>query len=67
MIFEASGLSARSGATPVLRGMDLAVGKREIVAVIGRNRGYVMEKGEIAKELPKGTVSRENVRNYLRI
>ena len=37
MMLEVSGLSARYGATPVLRGIDLAVGEREIVAVIGRN------------------------------
>jgi branched-chain amino acid transport system ATP-binding protein len=37
MILEVSGLSARYGATPVLRGIDLAVNEREIVAVIGRN------------------------------
>lgn len=37
MILEVSGLSARYGATPVLRGINLAVGEREIVAVIGRN------------------------------
>ncbi|MBS0224061.1 MAG: ABC transporter ATP-binding protein [Proteobacteria bacterium] len=36
-MLEVSGLSARYGATPVLRGIDLAVGEREIVAVIGRN------------------------------
>ena len=37
MILEVSGLSARYGATPVLRGIELAVNEREIVAVIGRN------------------------------
>ena len=37
MMLEVSGLSARYGATPVLRGIDLAVSEREIVAVIGRN------------------------------
>ena len=37
MMLEVSGLSARYGATPVLRGIDLAVREREIVAVIGRN------------------------------
>lgn len=37
MMLEVSGLSARYGATPVLRGIDLVVGEREIVAVIGRN------------------------------
>ncbi|MBN9487449.1 MAG: ABC transporter ATP-binding protein [Alphaproteobacteria bacterium] len=36
-MLEVSGLSARYGATPVLRGIDLAVSEREIVAVIGRN------------------------------
>jgi branched-chain amino acid transport system ATP-binding protein len=37
MMLEVLGLSARYGATPVLRGIDLAVSEREIVAVIGRN------------------------------
>lgn len=37
MILEVSGLSARYGATPVVRGVNLAVDEREIVAVIGRN------------------------------
>jgi urea transport system ATP-binding protein len=37
MMLEVSGLSARYGATPILRGIDLAVSEREIVAVIGRN------------------------------
>jgi branched-chain amino acid transport system ATP-binding protein len=30
-------------------------------------RCYVMEKGEIAQELPQGTISQESVRNNLRI
>jgi branched-chain amino acid transport system ATP-binding protein len=37
MILEVSGLSARYGATPVLRGVSFSVDKGEIVAVIGRN------------------------------
>lgn len=37
MMLEVSGLSARYGATPVLRGIDLTVSEREVVAVIGRN------------------------------
>jgi branched-chain amino acid transport system ATP-binding protein len=37
MILEVSGLSARYGATPVLRGISFSVDKGEIVAVIGRN------------------------------
>lgn len=36
-ILEVVGLCARYEATPVLRGVDLVVGKGEIVALIGRN------------------------------
>ncbi|WIM10126.1 ABC transporter ATP-binding protein [Enhydrobacter sp.] len=36
-MLEVAGLSARYGATPVLRGIDLSVAQREVVAVIGRN------------------------------
>jgi branched-chain amino acid transport system ATP-binding protein len=37
MMLEVSGLGARYGLTPVLRGVDLAAQAGEIVAIIGRN------------------------------
>ena len=36
-VLEVSGLWARYGATPILQGVDLRVGKGEIVSLIGRN------------------------------
>jgi len=36
-VLEIRGLQAGYGATPILQGVDLAVGKGEIVALIGRN------------------------------
>jgi urea transport system ATP-binding protein len=36
-LLEVAGLDARYGLTPVLRGVDFAVGSGEIVAIIGRN------------------------------
>lgn len=36
-VLEVSGLWARYGATPILQGVDLCVGKGEIVSLIGRN------------------------------
>lgn len=36
-VLEVSGLWANYGATPILQGVDMAVGKGEIVGVIGRN------------------------------
>ncbi|MBU1360345.1 MAG: ABC transporter ATP-binding protein [Gammaproteobacteria bacterium] len=36
-VLEVSGLQASYGATPILQGVDLRVGKGEIVALIGRN------------------------------
>ncbi|HEY0420224.1 MAG TPA: ATP-binding cassette domain-containing protein, partial [Acetobacteraceae bacterium] len=36
-MLEVSGLRAGYGGTPILQGLDLAIGRGEIVAVIGRN------------------------------
>ena len=36
-VLEIRGLQAGYGATPILQGVDLTVGKGEIVALIGRN------------------------------
>ena len=36
-VLEVSGLHSSYGATPILRGVDLSIGKGEIVALIGRN------------------------------
>jgi len=36
-VLEVAGLTANYGATPILTGVDLSIGKGEIVALIGRN------------------------------
>lgn len=36
-VLEVTGLTANYGATPILTGVDLSIGKGEIVALIGRN------------------------------
>src|SRR5262244_298847 len=58
-ILTVSGLHAGYGATEILRGVDLAVGAREIVAVLRPWRGTVRFAGAaIERERPAAIVAR---------